>query len=118
MKKLDIYFTNPKDPGCEEVYVKGFKEFTGYIMESDGDLDFTINVAPGISEGPQGVNYLLLGLKEDIRFLNSFKRFVHKIADHVVDIDGDFYWREGDLNIRISLKMDNIVIHKPKNWVP
>jgi hypothetical protein len=116
MNKLKLYPEDPKDPDCEEFYVRGFKDFT--VLVDGEDIEVTVNVAPGISEGPQGVGYLIAGISEDIRFLTRFRRFVEKIKDHVTEVDGDFYWRDQDLNVRISLKPDNIQVMKPKSKVP
>lgn len=74
-------------------------EFMGYTGDDslDNTVVFSINVAPA-----EDANYTLESIDQEIKMWQKIKKFVQFFKDEVL-METDYYWREGDLMLRISV---------------
>lgn len=103
-------------------YIKGFPEFDGDVdyrgPNKQETITFTVNIAPGELEGQQSPDDFVDKAKQTIRMLKRLVNFVRYLKNYMVEephIEGDFYWGETDLNVRVTIPFhqEMIVLKKP-----
>lgn len=77
----------------------------GRYDEEESLIDFTENVAPSDLEDSDSPDTLNHYLTDHIKQLQALSAFVTKMEKYITYVNGDFYWREGDLNVRIEIKL-------------
>lgn len=80
-------------------------EWDGYVDKEDGFATFTFNLAP--EENIEGT--LTQYLDNQIKALTTIKDLVTELYSldpgTEIDVDTDFYWGEGDLNLRLEVPL-------------
>ena len=85
------------------VYFKSVDADADYFDEDEGEVNITFNIAPTDPEGEISIGDFIDQLDTEIAYMNKVKKFIIDMKPFIKGIDGDFYWGEGDLNVRVTL---------------
>lgn len=93
------------DENSEEIIFKGQEGWVEFEGPDGSEGNFTFNLAPDEQEDQLDMDKdaALEYLQQQIKHLQMVKRFIQAIPKPEVSLD--FYWREGDLNMRIQTKI-------------
>lgn len=83
-----------------------FLDFLGYIEGKD--VIFTINIAPDSLDRQyrKNIDKLIKDIDNYLILYALIKKLI-KYFDYYLRAEGDFYWREEDLNLRITIPLSH-----------
>jgi hypothetical protein len=75
------------------------------IETDEPEVTWTVNIAPEDGDTKSAIKPILTELENHIKFLNQVRGFILILQGWGIPLQGEqeFYWSDGDLNLRISI---------------